>query len=689
VTGSASYAAAFGLALAIPLVSAQPGKAEIPWRGWDQYQVILWSVGEMQTRPWLDRVREAGYTAEQCSSGDCGRFAPARLGFYVENMVPELAFLHQRNSLYQADWKGYSATGDKRYLTRKPCLDDPAFWAAITPRIASQVRGQAPHRPLLYDLRDEPSLGSFVSPMDYCFCPYTLRAFRKWLQKRYGSLDNLNREWESSFATWNDVVPLTTFEIKQREKSELAGGRPENFAPWADHREYMDVSFARAIDRLRGLVHQQDPQTPVGIAGAQMPSAWGGYDLWRMAGAVDWIEPYDIGNSRAILQSFLPPRAPVLATYFGSDIAALRHTAWRRLLDGDRGAIVWDDEKDRVILSAAPGMPATKRGTEVDGLFREIRAASARLSGSKRVDDRIAIHYSQASIRAHWMFDSREDGNTWYRRLASYEQEHSRLAKVRDSFVKVVEDVGRTATFVSYEQIENGELIRQGYKVLLLPQSVAMSAEECRQIEAFVQAGGVVIADNMAATMDEHCRRLKAGQLDELFGVRQKLGWKPSGDRPFFNRATLTAFDSTLVLLAGGRRGWMAAAPMAVEKRTGKGRAIYLNLDMHDYGGMRGAWAEGEAYRSLFDSLFQGVGLEAPVRVSGGGVLVKRFARADGELVALLQNRPKAGGPSRIHVTLSKAQRIRQESRELGTLRELDVDLGPSKAVLLELGGRQ
>jgi hypothetical protein len=40
-----------------------------------------------------------------------------------------------------------------------------------------------------------------------------------------------------------------------------------------------------------------------------------------------------------------------------------------------------------------------------------------------------------------------------------------------------------------------------------------MSAEECRRIQEFVRAGGTVIADNMTATMDAHCRRLPRGQL--------------------------------------------------------------------------------------------------------------------------------------------------------------------------------
>ena len=336
-----------------------------------------------------------------------------------------------------------------------------------------------------------------------------------------------------------------------------------------------------------------------------MPSAWGGYDLWLLSHAVDWIEPYDLANSRAILGSFLPPNAPVLSTYFDADTRALRRIAWARLLDGDRGAVVWDDDPQRVILKAAKGMPLTARGKDVRDIFTEIRASAAKLAGLRRVDDRIAIHYSQASIRAHWMFDSREDGSKWLRRLTSYEQEHSRAAQVRDSFAKVVEDLGLTPNFVSYEEIENGELTRQRYKALLLPQSVALSAAECRNIEAFARAGGVVIADSLPAIMDEHGRRLAAGQLDRLFGVRQTSGWRAAGNggaavSRISGAQPLVTFDSSLEIAGGARWGILPEAPMVVRK----GSAFYLNIDMHPYRELRASWPRGANFLALFEAVF-------------------------------------------------------------------------------------
>jgi len=353
--------------------------------------------------------------------------------------------------------------------------------------------------------------------MDYCFCPHSLKAFRAWARARYGTLDALNAEWDTKASSWDEVTPLTTYEIKANEKQALAAGRPENFAPWADHREFMDQTWAATLGRLRDIVHAVDPATPVGLEGLQMPSAWGGYDLWRLSRVVDWVEPYDIANSRAIFRSFMPAHAPILSTSFETDASAMRAKLWRLLLEGDRGVIFWDDNKNRAIDLAAPGLPLTDRGKAISSVLAEIKPLARKLMSFTPQDDRIAIHYSQASIRAHWMFDSREDGKTWPRRFSSYEATHSRYSQARDATVRIVEDLGLHSTFVSYEQIEKGELISGRYKVLLLPQSVAISAAEKKAIEAFVNSGGVVIADNMTATMDEHGKRLAKGQLDEMF----------------------------------------------------------------------------------------------------------------------------------------------------------------------------
>jgi len=40
-----------------------------------------------------------------------------------------------------------------------------------------------------------------------CYCEYTLKAYRKWLEEKYGSLQGLNKAWKRRYSSWEDVVP--------------------------------------------------------------------------------------------------------------------------------------------------------------------------------------------------------------------------------------------------------------------------------------------------------------------------------------------------------------------------------------------------------------------------------------------------------------------------------------------------
>jgi hypothetical protein len=400
---------------------------------------------------------------------------------------------------------------------------------------------------------------------------------------------------------------------------------------------------------------------------------------------------------------------------FGSDIPRIRHRLWRLLLHGDRGCIIWDDEKSRCVEKTADGMPLTERGKALEGVFAELKAMAPKLMALQRVEDRVAIHYSQASIRAHWMFDSRADGDTWPRRFSSYEAKHSRLARVRDSFVRVVEDLGLQYNFVSYEQIEGGELIRGGYKVLLLPQSVAMSPRECRQVEAFVRAGGTVIADNMTATMDAHGKRLPKGQLDALFGIRRTgVTWHGKGEAgplPPASAASepLQGYEPDLNLTTGRATRPAPKAPAVIVNRASQGLAVYLNLDMHDYGRLRLTPPKGEEYRALFQRLLRDAGVEAPVQVLARAdgrplpcVEVWRYHGEGAEYVALLRNpefEADSLGPvgytgnaalekrERAEVRLGKRARVKdlRSGKSLGDTERVEVELDPWSPTILEV----
>ena len=165
----------------------------------------------------------------------------------------------------------------------------------------------------------------------------------------------------------------------------------------------------------------------------------------------------------------------------------------------------------------------TPSATTFADTFLELHQGIGKLIlNSRRLHDGIAIHYSQASMQVHWLLDNVGNARKWP--VHSGGDHDSHFIAVRNGWTKVIEDLGLQYEFVGRGQIEEGKLGKGEYRVLILPQSVAVSALEVEQIREFVNAGGVLVADYRVATMNEHGRDLRRGQLDDVFGITHVKG---------------------------------------------------------------------------------------------------------------------------------------------------------------------
>ncbi|HWQ93803.1 MAG TPA: hypothetical protein VN673_19225, partial [Clostridia bacterium] len=291
-----------------------------------------------------------------------------------------------------------------------------------------------------------------------------------------------------------------------------------NFSPWADFRSYMDTSLASVLADLRQAARELDPETPVGIEGTQMPHAFGGYDLYKLARAVDWVEPYDIGHAREIFGSFMPA-APLMTTVFEQETQPARRRLWHLLLEGDKGCIIWWSED--CLDWKSPGLPLTAKGKALAPVLKELTSPLAqRFLQAERVRDPVFIHYSQPSIQIDWLLESTVDGSSWLRRFSSYESGHNHMARVRNGWVKVLQDLGFSPQFVSSEQIEQGALQTNQAAVLVLPGSLGLSGREAREIQALHERGGVVFSDGVPGWFDEHGKLQERLALEDLFPAR-------------------------------------------------------------------------------------------------------------------------------------------------------------------------
>lgn len=522
-------------------------------RPWTEYKTILWLGDSAYKKPeklplFFQRLREMGVnTGMVHGDGHLQPLLDNKFPYFVENMVNRGLCLKWSSKV--TDWDkfvtGWAKAGrPDAALVRDYCLDDPLWRGWARKEMQSLVRKNMGNAPLAYDIRDELSTTTSANPFDYDFNPLTLAKFREWLKTQYQDLAALNAGWETKFATWDDVKPFTTDQIKNRMASgdAIPRGKPDwqavqtikfdpatarqnptrwNFSPWCDFRTYMDISLAGTLDDLRQAAHALDPRTPVGIEGTQMPSAFGGYDLWRLSQALDWVEPYDIGNAREIFGSFMPGK-PMMTTVGEKDADHARRRLWHLLIEGDRGCIVWWSED--CIDWKSDDYALTAKGQALAPVLKEMTSPLAQIFlRAQRERDPIFIHYSQPSIQVDWLLESTPDGSTWLRRFSSFESEHNRMVKVRNSWLKAFQDLGYSPQFVSSAQLERDTTLASQNGVLVLPQSYALSGKEAAAIRRFAQfaqkreIAHEIYADGTPGMFDEHGRLRARNDLEDLF----------------------------------------------------------------------------------------------------------------------------------------------------------------------------
>jgi hypothetical protein len=536
----------------------------------------------------------------------------------------------------------YRRTGDKKFLVRSPSLDDPDVLRTLADVGRTAARNKAVYNMDYYFVGDEGSLTSYADPVDFCFGPHTLANFRKWLQGRYGTLATLNRAWQAAYSDWGAVVPSTT---EQARKTGV-------FPPWADHRTYMEVSFANAYRTVRDAVLEGDPLGHIALSGTQVTTPWNGADWSRLDLIVDDFLSYDGGNQWDMHRSFAKPGARVgFWTGYGRSGVGVRHEIWSAALQGVLFPnLFWS------YSVVNPDLTWSRSGRDMGAVFQSLRfeGVGMLLMESQRLGDGIAVHYSMASVHAAGILGFHDRGK-------KDDDDDPGFPANRDGWVRALTDIGLSFDFVSSPEMESGVLDPVRFKVVVLPLSLAMSAKEAQAIEAFARAGGTVIADGAPGLMDEHCAWKSAGALNALFGVSTPASEKrnlktprgtgdlaptPEGKAWGLEASVLGAaapFEADVVAGDGRPLVTIGASPAVFARPVGKGWAIYLNALLDHYPQLRKERFGGAGTRTLLSAILAHAGARPVVRVHDGkghGVGPTRIARyrfGDAEIVGLLQ----------------------------------------------------
>jgi beta-galactosidase len=240
-------------------------------------------------------------------------------------MYPDARFEAQDGYKGVPEYSGSSATGGFPGL----CLDNPQVRARAEAFLKALAMRYKDHPALYgYDIWNEGNTsggagvyfqvassahipnehrGTNVGRM-YCYCPSSIAEFRKWLQKKYGSVEAVAKAWRRySFADWKDVEPSRT------------GGPYPDWLDWLEFREDRAHELLRWRKEVIRSVDQKSKITMHGLAYSieLLPSAsandWGaaaevdsygftwvsarkGNEPWKQYHAVDMIRAASRGK---------------------------------------------------------------------------------------------------------------------------------------------------------------------------------------------------------------------------------------------------------------------------------------------------------------------------------------------------------------------------------------------------------
>ncbi len=497
------------------------------------------------------------------------------------------------------------------------------------------------NRRLAMRYKDHPALLMWHISNEYngeCHCPMCREAFRRWLKRKYGTLDAINEQWWTYFwahtyTDWSQIEPpspkgencthgLTldwkrfvsdqTIDFMKSEKAVLKEIAPEVPVTTNLMGFYQGIDYRKMAKELDAVSWDNYP-------------AWRGTDISDIGLAADTALVHDLNRSLLSKPFMMMESTPSHVNWhqFNKLKRPGQHmlSSLQAVAHGSDSVQYFQWRKSRGSSEKFHGAVVDHVGHENTRVFREVSELGARL---KKLDCIVGTNtISKAAILYDW-------SNNWAIDDAQgFQRNDKKVLQTIRKYYRPLWKRGINTDIIGYEDDFSK------YSLIIAPMIYIVDKKLEDKISDYVNGGGVILCTYMTGMVNEndlcHLGGFPAGKLKEVFGI-----WNEEID-------TLYPGEFNTVS-AGGREYKAVDYCEIIHPGSAETLAVYKS-DFYSGGAAAtvNKYGRGKAYYVAFrdegdytDTLTEAVLSETDVRPEFDGKLpegVTAHSRTDGESV--------------------------------------------------------
>jgi beta-galactosidase len=466
---------------------------------------------------------------------------------------------------------------------------------------------------------------------NHCYCDLCAAAFRRWLQGRYGTLEEVNRRWYTAF--WG-----ATFTDWEEIETPTRNGQRAFQGLLIDYDRFQSESILDAYRAERDVLREVTPNIPVttNLMGAFKPLD---YHRWgREMDVVSWdsypaknATPAENAFSHSLMRGLREGQPFLLMEQTPSQQNWQSHNALKRpgvmrlwsyqaMAHGADSVMYFQWRRSRGAQEKLHGAVVEHVGTAEPRVFREVAALGRELAalGDLPIGARVE---TKAAVLFDWE-------NWWAVEYSSGPSVDLKYRAMCLAYYQALHDQGIVADVVS----PDADL--SGYELIVVPVLYMVKQGVAERLEAFVQSGGTLVTTFFSGIVDENDLVHLGGYPGPL---RRLLGvWVEELDALTSSERNAVLFSGplgtlecghicermhaeTAEVLATYEQDFYAGEPAITRNAFGSGEAYYLATQLvpHALSRFLGDVCARRGIKPVLSEVVPGV--EATVRVREDG----------------------------------------------------------------------